>query len=520
MRARIHGEKLSSNMTKRFSLKSENNRSFGRMFPDLTDSDHRLPETPETIKALRVLGSAMASDPSNEEASIPAVFTYLGQFLDHDITKMEFSESIRGPLGEDLIELSNFSPLTDDQISSEIFNGRTPSLDLDSIYGGLAEREPDDVKMILGEVTPVGFGPIDSSDLNHDLPRATMILEPSNIEEVEADRQALIGDPRNDENLLVAQLHLAFLRSHNAIAERDGGDFNEVSAKIRRRYQWTILNEFLPAICGENLIEDIKTNGPKFFDPKNLDDAFLPVEFSGAAYRFGHSMVRQEYDYNSTFNPSAVRATFNFFFTFTALSGDLSAGGGPDTQNPTLPNNWIIEWHRFLADEEGLVRNPARRIDAAIAPELGALRDFQGIPIQSLMGKLATRNLLRGYLLGLPTGQAVANKLGVPPLNESKIIEAVSEDARVSFIEAGLDKKTPLWFYILAEAGDPDGPNGNSLGPVGGRIVGETIFSLIKLSKDSVILSPPKPEDIDTGEFSLSGLIGLGRDPVVGQGLA
>jgi len=517
MYARVHGEKLSSTISSAFSLDGDGTGGFGRMFSDLTSAEHRLPDGPETIAALRLLGEGMASDPSNKEGTLPALFTYLGQFIDHDITKMEFSDNISGPLGQDIIELSNFSPLTDDQIEAEIINGRTPSLDLDSVYGGLAGREDDGVKMVLGEVTPVTFGPITSSDPNHDLPRAPMITSPSNIGEMESDRRALIGDPRNDENLLVAQLHLAILRSHNALADREGGSFEDISTQVRRRYQWVVLNEFLPAICGTDLMDEIKANGPRFFKPNSQDEIFMPVEFSGAAYRFGHSMVRQEYDYNATFNPSAVQATFNFFFTFTALSGDLSPGNGPSTESPTLPNNWIIEWHRFLAEEEGLEKNPARRIDTDIAPELGLLRNFQGMPIQSLMGKLATRNLLRGYLLGLPTGQAIAEKLGIDPLDEAIIIQAVSADARASFIDAGFHKKTPLWFYILAEAGDPNGPDGNSLGPVGGTIVGETIVSIIKHSKDSVIETPPSSDDIASGEFSLSGLIGLGRDAVVGQ---
>jgi hypothetical protein len=226
-------------------------------------------------------------------------------------------------------------------------------------------------------------------------------------------------------------------------------------------------------------------------------------------------MIRGEYSHNATFSPppGRVRATFNFFFTFTALSGDLQPQGGPNFQFASLPDNWIIEWHRFFGTQANPASiNPARRIDANLTPELGILRDFQGIPIANVMAKLAARNLLRGYLLGLPTGQAVAQRLGLPPLSADVLRAATPSGLRQLISDAGLLERTPLWFYILAEAGDPNGANGQHLGPVGSRIVAETLWNLAKFATDSVVATPPSQAELDTGEFTLKGLIKIGQD--------
>jgi len=489
---------------------------FGFMFGDLADDPaSRLPDGAGTIAALRALGAAMADDPSNDEGVIPAAYTYFGQFTDHDITKTVLAASIGLSGGNDIIELHDFAPLTRAQVESLISNARTAPLDLDNLYGGLAGTDATnpDGSMLLGNVTPSPGGiPVATPD--HDLPRRPRIASPATLDDQDRDRQALIGDPRNDENLLVGQLHVAFLRAHNALMARDGLDGLATQRAMRRRYQWAVLHDFLPRICDPVVVQDILDNGPSALIVDAPGGLFIPVEFSGAAYRFGHSMIRQEYEHNSTFNSSGgpgvlARATFNFMFTFTALSGSIAPSSGPGGSD-TLPYNWIIEWHRFF-DGPGL-ENPARRIDSRIAPELGKLPDFLGEAIPTLMGKLASRNLLRGYLLGLPTGQAVAGALGVPVLDPAVLTAAIPPAAAADFTAAGFAERTPLWFYILAEAGDPAGANGMYLGTIGSRIVAETFWNLAKHADDSVIQTPPTDAEIATGEFTLRGIVKLGLD--------
>lgn len=518
MFARYHGEPITpaaaKSLPKTMALAGP---SAHYMFGVLAaDPANRLPDGATTIAALKTLGEAMASDPSSAESSIPAAYTYFGQFIDHDITKTEIDKSASERDGQDILLQSDFLPIPPDDIGHLVRNIRSPVLDLDSVYQGLAEQAQEaNGRMTLGVVSPSGFGPIQTADKLHDLPRMPLIPNPT-PEQLEIDRQALIGDPRNDENLLVAQLHVGILRAHNALMDR-GLDKEAARTAIRRRYQWAALHDFLPRVCDPDVVSDVIENGPAFWTVENPTQLFMPLEFSAAAYRFGHSMIRQEYSHNATFNPQGpARATFNFLFTFTALSGDLSPNPGPSPQFPTLPDNWIIDWPRFFSppgEPDAPGRNPARRIDTRLAPELGKLRDIVGREIVGLLGELAARNLLRGYLLGLPTGQAVARHLGETPLDATTIAAAVPENALEQMEAAGFLQNTPLWFYILAEAGaSSPGPDGQHLGHVGSRIVVETLWNLVRHARDSVIVTPPTEDELRTGEFTLKGLIKIGQD--------
>lgn len=107
------------------------------------------------------------------------------------------------------------------------------------------------------------------------------------------DARALIGDPRNDENMILSQLTLALMKYHNRVVADLGQTptlFEDARAIVRKHYQWLVVNEFLPLIVGANIVNEILSTKPRFvrFDPQ----PFMPVEFSGVAYRFGHSMVR------------------------------------------------------------------------------------------------------------------------------------------------------------------------------------------------------------------------------------
>jgi hypothetical protein len=513
MRARYHGEAVTTEEQKSLPKAGPGDPpTFDFMFGNLSnDPNNRLPEGAATIAALRELGMAMAEDPSNEESGIPAAYTYFGQFIDHDITKTVFDETLQPPAGPDPIEAAALAPVPAADIVKHIHNARTAQLDLDSLFGGLAlETVLADGTMDLGDVQTAPFGTIVTADKKHDLPRKPMIVNPQTVEQEEADRQAKIGDPRNDENLLVAQLHVGFIRAFNALVRR-GLAPDVAQTELRRRYQWAVLHDFLPRIGDPTTVNDVLTKGPTAWKSYKTS-VFMPIEFAAAAYRFGHSMIRGAYFHNSTFNP----AGFNFFFTFTALSGDLQPGNGPNFDFSQLPDNWVIEWHRFFGTQANPASiNPARRIDANLTPELGLLRDFQGTPIASIMAHLAARNLLRGYLLGLPTGQAVAKRLGLPVLDPQVLRSATPSGMSQTVEDAGFLTRTPLWFYILAEAGDPAGANGQHLGPVGTRIVAETLYTLAERATDSVIGTPPTTAELATGEFTLKGIIRLGLDTLL-----
>lgn len=464
---------------------------FGFLFPELQNDDNNLlPEKRATRDNLIELGKTMEDrrTPDRGNSRIPAAYTYFGQFVDHDITLDLQSAELPELLDPDL------APLALDDIEDELQNARTATLELDSVYGFPAPR--DLKKMRIGKVTEVGNRPENKDDFN-DLPR-----RPQQEGNPERDREALIGDPRNDENLIVAQMHVAFLRAHNELIER-GARFLEARRRLRRHYQHIILHDFLKRIVDHRIVDDLINNGNRIYDPED-SHPFMPLEFSVAAYRFGHSMVRAEYNFNVNF----PAATLDQLFMFTALSGQMA---GLDT----LPENWIIQWENLV--DVGGTFDRTRRIDTKLVEPLFTLKDVQGETLPGEHARLAVRNLLRGYLLRMPTGQSVARALrrklsgirDIPVLKPGEIKAAARSEEQVQVLEdAGFLKHTPLWYYILAEA-EAIG-NGQRLGPVGGTIVAEVLVGLVRQSENSILRlsdwEPTLPSQ-EPGRFDLPDLL-------------
>jgi hypothetical protein len=451
-------------------------RHFGRIFPGL-------PPFRPSDEALTNLGMAMVDQPPQLPAGdshIPAGFTYLGQFIDHDLT---------------LDPTAGFPIIND---PDTIADGRTPAFDLDSVYGLGPVRQPElyDPSFIPGRAHfRIGLtSPVPSSggtglpdvpvSLPHDLPR-------------HPDTTAIVPDGRNDENLIVAQTHVAFLGFHNRVidtlpqgaedhddtavfskAEEDTRStaFHRASRLVRWHYQWIVLHDFLPRIADPNVLDDVLEHGRRFF--KFGDRPFMPVEFSVAAYRLGHSMVREAYNYNRVFNangaPALTVATLGLLFRFTGH------GGFRGPQDPSLPSNWIIDWRRFHEVGRPDLVNFTRKIDTKITPALHSL------PIPGVAAappaSLPVRNLLRGSRLGLPKGQDVAGAIGVPALAPNDIANGPDGDI---VRQHGFDTETPLWYYVLKEA-EIQG-EGQRLGAVGSRIVSEVFVGLLEGDRNSFL---------------------------------
>ena len=484
-------------------------RRFDFLFLDLQDDDKNLlPVSQQTRDALVDLGEAMADDgtdaPAGDTKNLSAAFTYFGQFVDHDITLDQNAQpGSTPPIQPDL------EPLELEVIREETKNVRTGVLELDSVYGKPAPKDPQDTrKMVIGKVTDLGDQPIPGSrppgkaDEN-DLPRRPVPPNfPTERDPVELDREALIGDPRNDENTIIAQLHVAFLLAHNRLVDEAAppNRFQKAKRRLRRHYQYIVLHDFLKQIADPVIVDDtIERN--RVYDPDE-DEFFMPLEFAVAAFRFGHSMVRAEYDFNVNFNRSgqnnAAHASLGLLFTFTALSGQL---GFPGRESKTLPENWIIQWENFFDPQGRASLSKARKIDTQLVEPLHELRTMEGQDEPGLAGKLAVRNLLRGYQMRMPTGQAVAHALrkklkgvrDIPVLTPEQLeknAEKVNSDqAQVLKRElpggTKLSKRTPLWYYILAEAAILR--KGRRLGPVGSTIVAEVLVGLVRRSPDSIL---------------------------------
>lgn len=389
---------------------------FTRMFPDL-------PALYNDPAVLRDLGDNRVkenpSDPARRSTAYPLGMVFFGQFLDHDIT----------------LDVTSQLDQTNDPLAIENF--RTPALDLDNVYGTDPEAFPflyersGSHRLILGHC-------------GIDLPRSP-------------DGVALIGDPRNDENRIISQLQLAFLKFANAALKETGGDFEEARRLTRWHYQWVVLHEFLPLTCGEELVRDILSNGRRFYRPRG-GRAYIPVEFSVAAYRYGHSQLPDLLSIND--NSGQVQ-----FF-----GKELGQGFAP-VEN----EDQAVDWRHFFHAGKNPAPQLAQKIDTGMAGELLAL-PFVDDPANK---SLATRNLLRGQSFRLPSGQSVAAAMDEEPLSADEIGTGTEIDAA-----------TPLWFYILREAelrGECHGTKGERLGPVGGRIVAETLVGLMEYDDNAFL---------------------------------
>ena len=390
-----------------------------------------------------------------DNPSIPAAYTYFGQFVDHDIT---------------------FDPVSSLQAKNDpnaLVDFRSARFDLDSVYGSGPADEPFQFDKSTGN--------------------AKLLVETNGEGEVDLPRNsqgvALIGDPRNDENIIVSQLQLTFLRLHNRIVDsltepEPEALFERAQQLTRWHYQWVVVNDFLPLIVGPELVDQLfpanEAGGREFrlqwYRPKR--NAFMPVEFSAAAYRFGHSQVRPAYHLNDVVRDRPI-----------FLPGEVGPLDDLRGFRP-LPGQWTIDWKLFL-QIQGSEPQPSRKIDAKLA---GGLFNLPGSDLP-----LAQRNLMRGQALSLPSGQAVAKLLGIEPLDSEALGGAVDP--------------TPLWFYILKES---ELGGGERLGAVGGRIVAEVLLGLLEGDPRSwVNVEPnwtPTLPSATEGTFTLADLVAFATE--------
>lgn len=476
---------------------------FGRMFRHLPVFEHQ-------TGALSALAARMtAAGPPKDNPGIPSGYTYLGQFVDHDIT---------------------FDPVSSLQRQNDpdaLHNFRTPRFDLDSLYGRGPADQPymyDEsgglTRFRLGE--DVGEQPGTTSGAGPDLPR--------NMPRRSGDQEnffgrALIGDPRNDENLLVSQLHCTMLRFHNRVMETVAQDspltgdnlFKEVQRLVRWHYQWVVVHDFLPRIVAQEVVDDILRveelvvgghgRPPiallrprfRFYEPQ--ESAYLPVEFSVAAYRFGHSMVRGRYFINDFVKQATGDRPLPIFGPENPPD-ELSNLNG----FRRLPGQWAVEWkHLFAVPGADTEPQPSLRIDTSLAGPLADLpRSIASDPPHSL----AERNLQRGLRLALPSGTSVARAMGITPLSANEL--------GIGDLDAELAAHPPLWFYVLKEAELLEG--GRMLGPVGGRIVAEVLLGLLAHDPLSYLSVEPNwrpvaPMARDDGSFDMPQLIRFAQQP-------
>lgn len=422
------------------------------------------------IEATTAAGAWPATS-TGDNLALPAGMTYLGQFIDHDLTFDPVSTLTGAPPG-DLADL------------------RTARFDLDSLYGRGMDDEPylydQNTGRLLLEPFPGEAGAFD-------LPR-------------NSQGRALIGDPRNDVHVIISQLHLQFARFHNArvaahtaagITGRDA--FTAAQREVIWHYQWLVTHDYLDHIIGPQLrarvlVDAVPAPAGQQGSPARAElahyrlrepdnDAWIPFEFSAAAFRFGHSQIRPSYRLNQTLGPLPI-----FDPTGTDLHGFRQR-----------PSGWTVDWKLFFPVDPTVTPQASRLIDTRVATSLSTLPATvitDGGPVT-----LPVRNLMRGVALGLPSGQAVAQHLGVTPYAGT-----VTDPTGATLT---IPDPAPLWFYCLAEA---QMQGGTTLGPVAGTIVAEVLIGILLADPDSWINQDPlwvPTLGPTTGVFTMADLLAI-----------
>jgi len=417
---------------------------FGRLFPEL----HPAYTRPNILQAIGMIGGPMDGKSANDRTdTVPVGLIFFGQFVDHDIT---------------LDVSSTFDSVVDNP--GEIANVRTPTLDLDCIFGLGPEAQPylyeqggtfGGVKLLTGADNPGQAGIAE-----HDLLRSP-------------NGRAIIGDPRNDENRIISQIQLAIIRFHNHVAQtlhdESGIEGHDLYEEARRtttwHYQWALVNDYLAALCGVPVIERILGCGRQIYCGSS---PFIPVEFSVAAYRFGHSMIPMKIQ---TRKGESKLELFG-----TKLGQGFDAVSDPKA---------VVDWHELLFTPENRQVERAQKLDTKLAGDLLKL-PFISPPAEA---SLATRNLLRGNTFLLPAGEKVAAAIECPDAQIDRVLD------KVAGINADLGRDgIPLWLYLLAEAevvgrAETNGSDkeGEGLGPVGATIVAEVLIGLLELDDHSYL---------------------------------
>jgi hypothetical protein len=413
----------------------------------------------------------------NTSPRLFAGFTFVGQFIDHDVT---FDNT---PLDQQLAD------------PDALVNFRTPRYDLDSVYGRGPAAEPQ------------FYDPAD---------RDKLLVAP-NVNGVEdmprrSDGTAIIPERRNDENLIVLQLHKAVAKFHNRLVDdlrAQGVPRAEVFDTARRttrwHYQWAVVHDFLPRFVGDELVgprgsvyKEVAGGQPVitliFYHPTNKDGRpFMPLEFAVAAYRFGHSIIRPFYVINQTTSDRGGVPVFG-------PDGGFNLNGGRP-----VPADLVVDWKNILPMDPAFPARKPRKIDTRLSLPLTTLPGSV-VPPPDPTVHLAVRNTLRGKRVGLPSGQQVARAMRAPVLSNATL--GLSNDP-------GWGGEAPLWFYILKEA-ELAPYNAQRLGPVGGRIMAEVLVGLLRRDPTSYLAlrgtwKPAPPIAPAVGQFGFVDLLRYAR---------
>lgn len=437
---------------------------YGRMLPKGDAASDEL------IAKVKTLAGGLMNDVGLPTVgSAQAGYTYFGQLIDHDLT-----------FDLPLEQAGMYEP-------EDVPNGRTPWLDLDQIYGSSQGKNKE-----------IFEGP----------PGAEKFIIHHEVDLPIVNGRKKLGDPldnRDLENVILLQLHVLFMKLHNLAIDQcmdpemqhvgpsKGTRFQRAHRLVVWHYQRLVDQDYLPKTVNHAVLRHVRSKGPYFTWKR--DGFFIPVEFSNAAFRFGHSMVRGTYTLNDAHKDSPLEALI-----------------APELTTRPLAADWIIDWRHFFSP----VADPSLPIDTQLTKDLGDIPPFSRALFSNpaLMHKhmvdpaagpadLPARSLVRGVRNRLPTGQQVARSFAHNELTRAQLTGECGptgkpDKAGAVLIEAGLVEKTPLFFYLLREA---EVTGGERLGAAGSRIVADVIEGSLRHAPNVYPRDPKKPWVLPTWRF-------------------
>jgi hypothetical protein len=476
-------------------------------------------ETLARLKAFEVSTRLPSLPPSAITIALPAAYTYFGQFLNHDISAPETDDatpelSPAGIIGSaeppGLAATTRADPAT---ILSTLVNQHHAPLTLDSLYADGPDSPDPEVAALYApdgkrfRLAVTSRAP-ESQFTDLGIDPATVIHASGAPDIPRLGQTALIADRRNDGNLILSQLHLALMLAHNravdGIDNRKTGNpmtdraecFSAARRLVTLHYHWLILHDFLPRLLSQKVLTHPLTD----WTPRLPTTGEVPMEFTTAAYRFGHSLVGRNYDFNANFGQDgriSPSASLMDLFNFTSQQNMGQVVG--DTATAQLPDHWVIEWDRLTREPVAnaapvapeTAHGRAERIDLHFAPDMLNVAGDAMVPEH---GSILFRNLMRGFHRRMPFGQALARACGIPPLTPDQLraampryLSTAGDDASPAAAaeRLGLIAQTPAWLYLICESDVLE--DGTRLGPTASTIIADTVVGLMRANPASLL---------------------------------
>lgn len=484
---------------------------YGYLLPDLADdpaagcfAGTTPAETCARLKAFEIAARGPLSGLPVLQMRLPAAYTYFGQFVNHDISA-PVGDVIRQPdrpapvgvIGAvDPPGLDRSTRASSAVILENLANEHPEPMMLCSLYGdGPDSSDPGISTLYEADRKRFRLG---STRREADRHFSDRLIDPARVHHdsgardiLRRDGRPLIADARNDENLILCQLHLALMLLHNkAVAALEprlpdpGACFRAARQLVTLHYHWLILHDYLPKLLSPAVLAQPLASFPS----RLTQPGVVPLEFTTAAFRFGHSMVGSAYDFNANFGVggriSDRGAMLEELFEFTTKQNMQTSATG----TLALPDHWVIDWHR-------MTRAPARRATAR-RPGLGGAEQIDMTFARDMLtiigdsnvaqhGSILFRNLMRGFHRRIPFGQRLAEACSVPVLTPDELRAALPEGLREPADRLGLLTETPAWLYVLCEARAREA--GERVGPTASHIVAETMAGLLRLTPGSLL---------------------------------